>query len=413
LLLGGVIIAIILLVFIIRSQMSTSLNVRLDYWDATTKIIRDNLWNGVGLNQFGNHYLHYKSATAGEVTKAHNDYLQIASEMGIPALIIFLLIWFIILRSIIYQVNGRQRGSPSLTSTTTHSGSRPPPIYIGEGRGIKVVVYQNASMVLGVGFAFLLTEIFHLPLIYFGLPLLSTIIIFILWIFVFRFLSGYLTTNILNTNILRIGLFAGLLAFLIHCLVDFNFYVPGLSMSIWFLSAIFLVTSPKTPSAFPPNILPALLRVILIPIIAGILILLLYSTPRLMQYEVPFEEGRRNVRDNDREVVGKGMEELRESIKLNPYAVDPLLELGWTYHKHYCLSSDYENANKLPCIQYIDKAISLSPLSPMLYFQQGLLYKSHANSSKKNTRFTDIYQSRAKRSFQMVKELYPTYEDRK
>ncbi|MEW6027312.1 MAG: O-antigen ligase family protein, partial [Planctomycetota bacterium] len=100
LILIGVVAALVLLVVISRSQMFDSFNVRLGYWEATVKIIKDNPVSGVGLNQFGNSYLYYKSAEAGEVQKAHNDYLQIASEMGIPAMLVFLVIWFLILKSI-------------------------------------------------------------------------------------------------------------------------------------------------------------------------------------------------------------------------------------------------------------------------------------------------------------------------
>ena len=62
---ASLIIVVILFGFIIQSQMSDSLNVRLGYWDATVKIIRDNTITGVGLNQFGNSYLYYKTAQAG------------------------------------------------------------------------------------------------------------------------------------------------------------------------------------------------------------------------------------------------------------------------------------------------------------------------------------------------------------
>ncbi|HLD35371.1 MAG TPA: O-antigen ligase family protein, partial [Planctomycetota bacterium] len=259
LLAGGVIIGLILFGFIIRSQMSGSLNIRLGYWDATVKIIRDNPLTGVGLNQFSNSYLYYKTADAGEVLKAHNDYLQMASELGIPALLVFLAIWFIILKSI-----GRPTRALVLESQIPYPASR--------------ILYP---VILGAGFAFCLSEIFQTPLIALDIPFLSTIFIFILWVMVFRFLCGWLSKchceeswttkqsqdsgiatpcgfaerghcGVRNDNkmmgLLRIGLFAGLLAFLIHCTVDFNFYVPGLSMSVWFIGAIFLSTAEPSTS---------------------------------------------------------------------------------------------------------------------------------------------------------------------
>lgn len=405
LLLGCVIIAIILLVFISHSQMSDSLNVRLGYWDATVKIIRDNPVNGVGLNQFGNSYLYYKSADAGEVLKAHNDYLQMASEMGIPALLVFLAIWFIILKSIF-------RPARQVSSTYCNTEPRNCHAELGSAspetlkrvQGDTEKKDSSLPYILGAGFAFLISELFQTPLIALDIPLLSTIIIFILWIFIFRFLSGYLTTNILDTNILRIGLFAGLLAFLIHCAGDFNLYVQGFSMSVWFVGAIFLSTAE--PGAIP--IMSAAVKKIInglaIILIVGVIGILSILTMKFVRYD-PF--------------ASLSEQQAKEPIVAacfppawNPYAVEPNLTLAWFYHSHVDFSSD--SVEPL-CLKYIEKAISLNPLAPMLYNQQGRFYLEHAEQERKNGRdkMANIYEQRAKRSFQMVKELYPTYRDNK
>ncbi|MBI5779845.1 MAG: O-antigen ligase family protein [Planctomycetes bacterium] len=400
-----ILLAVILAVFMVavimgRSQMSDSLNVRLGYLDATVKIIRDNPLSGVGLNQFGNNYLHYKSVDAGEVQKAHNDYLQIAAEMGIPALLVFLVIWFIILKSIFRPVR-------QIAETDCHSDG-------ANGAG-RILPY-----ILGAGFAFLISEVFQTPLITLDIPLLPTVIVFLLWLATFRFLCHYLSTGILTTDILRIGLFTGLLAFLIHCLADFNFYVQGLSMSVWFIGAIFLSTTESSmPLSFPP--LLSFLRKqesrITAILIAFIVIVLSFITVRLIKYESFLEQGKVMLRSNVREERLVGVDYLGESFESNLFSVDVSVELAWAMHYVYSFSEVNEfTLTPLPiCLTYIDFAISLNPLAPMLYNQQGMLCLEHAEQERKkgNKKMADIYEHRAKRAFQMFKELYPTYKDAK
>ncbi len=359
-----------------------SLFVRAEYWDATVKIIRDNPLAGVGLNQFSNSYLYYKSADAGEVLKAHNDYLQMASEMGIPALLVFLAIWFIILKSI-----GRPARALVPESQITYPTSR--------------ILYP---VIFGSAFAFLLSEIFQSPLIALDIPFFSTIIVFVIWLLAFRFISAYLTTNILNTNILRIGLFAGLVAFLIHCSVDFNLYVQGLSMSVWFVGAIFL-------SMTEPGVIPAIsgagkkvingLVIILVVAVIGMLSIL---TMKFISYDpFAFLNGCPGAWEKP---IGYF------TSTCSPYAVESQLALVWWHHRYDDFNSD--SVEPL-CLKYIEKAISLNPLAPMLYNQQGRLCLEHTEHERQagRAKIALIYEQRAKRAFQMIKELYPTYKDSK
>ncbi|MFH0888088.1 MAG: O-antigen ligase family protein [Planctomycetota bacterium] len=449
-LLAAILIFLLLLIFIVHSQMSSSFNARLGYWDATVKIIRDNPWNGVGLNQFGNSYLYYKSAIAGEVTKAHNDYLQIAAEMGIPALIVFLAIWFIILKSIF-------RPPRAITAKDCLPNT---PRTLDPPQGVngfslsknpeRVNYVRGLPCILGVGFAFMISELFQTPLIAFDIPFLSTIILFILWIFVFRFFSGYLTINILNSNMLRIGLFAGLVAFLIHCFVDFNFYVQGLSMSIWFIGAVFLSTTDLTLITGQQTIvrtgrLKNLIRPLFILLTVFILLILCIVTSRLIRYESLLEQGKTFVRSDNKEERSSAIDFLKNAYHLNPYAVDPLLELAWAYHYNYCLPAPRPNDRKVGqadkagltsidniisnnhCLEYIHNAIKLSPLSSMLYYQEGFLYQQHADylnkicsdfgadpeKRKAFEKIVDLYRQRAILSFKMTQELYPTFNPKR
>ncbi len=83
-------------------------------WKNTVSLIKDNPLSGVGFSQFGGAYgdkqAEYFSTkeysqkdvkVAGEPQYAFNDYLQLAAEAGLPALIIFLLFVLLVIRNFI------------------------------------------------------------------------------------------------------------------------------------------------------------------------------------------------------------------------------------------------------------------------------------------------------------------------
>jgi O-Antigen ligase len=70
---------------------------RLMLWDAGMEIIREHPWRGVGLNRFSDVVGDYTAEPLGEndPSDAHNAYVKIAAEMGIPALVamVSILLW--------------------------------------------------------------------------------------------------------------------------------------------------------------------------------------------------------------------------------------------------------------------------------------------------------------------------------
>ncbi len=66
---------------------------RWQYWNGAAGIIIHHIWHGVGLNNFGYYYTRYKWPSAPEDVKdPHNVLVRIASELGLPAAIIFTLL---------------------------------------------------------------------------------------------------------------------------------------------------------------------------------------------------------------------------------------------------------------------------------------------------------------------------------
>ncbi|MCR4411270.1 MAG: O-antigen ligase family protein [Thermoguttaceae bacterium] len=74
------------------SQAAKSLGYRLHYWQATTRLIADHPWLGVGPGNFQAEYTRYKLPQAvEEVAEPHNFLLEIGATAGMPAALVLLL----------------------------------------------------------------------------------------------------------------------------------------------------------------------------------------------------------------------------------------------------------------------------------------------------------------------------------
>ncbi len=79
---------------------------RIKTWESTIEMIKDAPFLGVGLGNYANAYPPYRQWEEKEMETrirwyAHNDYLQIAAEAGIPALLSFLLFLLFIFRRVV------------------------------------------------------------------------------------------------------------------------------------------------------------------------------------------------------------------------------------------------------------------------------------------------------------------------
>jgi O-antigen ligase len=87
---------------------------RLHIWAVTTKVIGSNLPFGTGLGAFGAAFTKYDAASGLErVEQAHNDYLQVAADAGVPGLVIggfFLFFLFKEARASLKVENAFRRG---------------------------------------------------------------------------------------------------------------------------------------------------------------------------------------------------------------------------------------------------------------------------------------------------------------
>lgn len=207
-----------------------------------------------------------------------------------------------------------------------------------------------------------------------------------------------------------IGLVAGLAGFLVHCTVDFNFYVQGLSMSAWLVAGCIVTmyhhkgtkdteTTP-TKESKTKGILLLVACSLFLTALAG------YVIPRLIESDNLLDEGKELVKSRNPEEVQEGIEKLESAIKINPYSVDILVEMAWAYHLN---NRDIMVNSEMPlCIIYLEKAINLSPKTAILYYDQGVFYEVHGKKASSNT--IEIFKKKAGEYFRKSYDLHPTAE---
>jgi O-antigen ligase len=90
---------------------SPSISERGEFWRAAIKMTTDNPITGIGLDGFRDSYHRYRDISAAtrdpaaRVTSAHNVFLDISSGGGFPLLFLYLLIIFMVIRSVIKVIS--------------------------------------------------------------------------------------------------------------------------------------------------------------------------------------------------------------------------------------------------------------------------------------------------------------------
>ncbi len=85
----------------VLSEAPKSLAYRLQYWQATSRLVADHVWLGVGPGNFRQHYLKYKLPEASEeIADPHNLFFDVAATGGVISLIglVMLIGWMLFAR---------------------------------------------------------------------------------------------------------------------------------------------------------------------------------------------------------------------------------------------------------------------------------------------------------------------------
>jgi len=117
---GFILLLIFVIFFVYRSDsVSSSLQsvkasskARVEYWRAGVEMLKERPFHGFGFGSFGRIYSKYKLPEAEETQAAHNDFLQVWSELGIIGFLFFLSIFIFYFRELNKRMKNAARLSP-------------------------------------------------------------------------------------------------------------------------------------------------------------------------------------------------------------------------------------------------------------------------------------------------------------
>ncbi|HUI06288.1 MAG TPA: O-antigen ligase family protein [Verrucomicrobiae bacterium] len=184
---GGLVVAL-LVVFVLGQRGglmrfgTKSLEARMDYWRGAVAIAKDHPWVGTGPGTFGSIYPKYKTASTEEPRAVHNNFLEMWSDSGVAAFVVFALLWAVGVRDA-FRLTQRRRADAasvaicaSLAGWTVHGLvdfdlyvpglALPAFILLGAVQGLKelprtdtVPVRRQANRVVGLGCTIMLLAV--------------------------------------------------------------------------------------------------------------------------------------------------------------------------------------------------------------------------------------------------------------
>lgn len=198
------------------------------YWPAAVLMIQEAPWSGKGLANYEEHYTRLKGDFQTEVRDAHNDYLQVAAEIGIPGAVLFGLVWI-------------------LTLWRAAAGVSPPPL----ASEAPLALGSLAAGFVGVAGAMLLKGTFYGD---FGWGYAMGAGMLACWLTYAWFTSKAAEAMDVQPGPgVVCGAMAGIAAYLVHAAVDFDFYSLQLNELLFVMAAIVLARGARLGFLpFPP-----------------------------------------------------------------------------------------------------------------------------------------------------------------
>jgi cytochrome c-type biogenesis protein CcmH/NrfG len=242
-----------------------SLGLRLDYWNATARMMTDprhtdRLLIGVGPGMFGRYYPRYMNWQATEkISDPHNFILELGATSGTAALVLIILVPGIALRWCLPKAASRQV-SPATPTLNPNPNLNPTPTPVsppfggrgqaeggnpGTGSGTRLFLYGGIA---GFVLAFGLTAMNHEPDALVGSAWIALARMLVWVVAFFAFASGVYPGRLLS---LSIG--AGVCACLINCLVSGGISFPALAQCLWAAIALACPASTVSTPAVSPS----------------------------------------------------------------------------------------------------------------------------------------------------------------
>ncbi|MCH7701385.1 MAG: O-antigen ligase family protein [Planctomycetes bacterium] len=364
-----------------------SLNFRWGYWTASARMIGDHPWTGVGRENFGQHYLAYKSIEhPEEVSNPHNFLVQAGTDWGGVGLIG--MVWMMIGAS---RVVTRQLPKQAPVGTNADPPGRP-------------MLWAVALM----GVVFLI----RIPMLgsdNSAYVLISTLIPFVVMATAFAILA--METNVAHQFMddalpgLTLGINCALLAFLVQDTINFALIVPGAATTFFALFGVAVaLRAPESEPTHPPRggrwIILAV-GVVLLLIHAGKFVWPVVDSQAWRIVATHQKHPWPDEPPNRQHIYGC----LAKASERDPFDPTPAVELaGWLQSAAHLLPD--ETAALAEAVEWMHEATRRNPRSTTLHRQLSALHQRLAERSDQA-----VHLRAAAEAERRVVELYPESPD--
>lgn len=353
-----------------------SFQVRQGYWQAGWQMVKDHLWLGVGLDNFAEYYPFYKEATAREVQKAHNNFLQVWAETGAFGFLAFLSIWACFFR----QIAATEVAPPD-------PGDQPPASRSGLGAGLFAIFL--AHWLVG---SFTTSD---------KAPWLLTIGLCVCWLLVYALTAPEPGVTCRYTGL---GIVAGLVGFLTHCLIDFDLYVPGIFQTVCVLMALGLA-SRKLAGSYTRELGARGQIVVTLMAVAVFAVAMYGALPRAAETErckleadtlfAEATDGDGHLRDPLR--LEQAAENYSRAAELNPLWREPAAGLARCHELRWWeLTRRKDDTAFRAAVKGLQQALALSPRNSAFHARLATLFEDAARYTPQLlTQYREEYVARA------------------
>jgi len=199
-------------------EARTSLEVRLGYWRTTGRAIADHFLDGVGPGNFETFYLQHKEVGEREVRDPHNAALLVLAEGGFFSFIFFASFWVLVFAGPRQEANARapSRAFAAAAALPAAALLQTGLVWMEGGLGADLDLYPSLALLGGAVIG---------------------------GVFIYYWRRG---ATAADTALVRAGMGAGILAFLLSSMVDITFSDAGAATVAVFAAAAF---APRGKSA--------------------------------------------------------------------------------------------------------------------------------------------------------------------
>jgi hypothetical protein len=290
-----------------RMPGGNSMLVRWQYWVGAFKMYIEHPLRGIGGGNFTYFYTHYKAAGALEaVADPHNSLLSILSQYGPLGLVGFLAMFFLPLWKVTSSVGVR-----------LSSESRVPDSALGKGAAVLLIVISvflllsrpilipfTADESIGVT-AYLSFTLYAVPVIALAVG------------FFLLTMNGN-TDEINSAHITSAAMFCGVMGVLIHSLIDFAIFEPGVFTAFWAITACLIALDDEKKQR-AQLVLKSVPAVKMIALAAGVVLIWGYFTYAFIPVVKTSAKIQRAMRESDG--AHRLLEQAAEADKLDAAAL--------------------------------------------------------------------------------------------